>query len=814
MLFLSILCNTFLIMGKKYWAVFYFLFFVIAGKSQSSNNGRIQELFDFGWKFHYGDITNGQNPSLNDADWTTLNIPHDFQINQPWDSASGGARGFKKMGVGWYRKSFNADPSWKGQKVLLDFEGIMLTGEAWLNGHPIGETDYGYLGFGADITNLIKYDSTNVLAVRASTGKRNGSRWYTGGGLFRDVHLIVKNPISVARHGIYITTPQINKEEASVAIQIGIDGIRNKSYDLNIEAEIFDAAGNKVAETHLQAPQRNKLHTVEAKLPMVKVLNPKLWSCETPNLYTARLSLVLDGKVIDRVQQQFGIRTIEFSKDFGFKLNGKKVFIKGIANHDDLGAVGVAAYQTAIAREMDTLKAYGFNAIRTSHNPYSSTFLRLADEKGLLIIDELYDKWSNDDYWAGSKPWTSIWYQNEIEWLKRDRNHPSVILWSFGNELQMREDFAGFPTEDWGVTTYRIMNVLAKRYDSTRKTTVAMFPARAGAIGKTDPDFDIKIFPPELATVTEVSSFNYRWKNYPDYLKHAPDMNIFQSEASTNELTAPYFGMNREKMIGLAYWGAISYWGESNGWPKKGWDFSFFDHALNAYPQAYLIKSIFKEEPLVHIAVQGTAADSITWNDIVVGRNNVQSNWNWKAGRKYNIYTYTNAEQVELFVNGKSIGVRKNEGTGDKQNVILWKDVVYQPGEIVAVARNNGKEVARHQLKTTGKAVALKLVAENNNWTADGMSLNYIKVYAVDKNGARVYNVSPEAVTFSVTGAAKLLAVDNGDQYSDELFDQPVRKLHNGFAMCILRADQKPGAVSIRVNAPGLKGSTLLLATH
>lgn len=784
------------------------------GHGQASAGNRTNELFDFGWKFHYGEMENGAQPGLDDADWRPLDIPHDFQINQPWDSTAGGARGFKNMGVGWYRKTFKADPSWKGKEVLLDFEGIMLTGKAWLNGQKIGETDYGYLGFEADITKLINYDGPNVVAVRASTGKKGGSRWYTGGGLFRDVHLIVKNGVSVARHGVYITTPKVGKSSASVNVQVGIDGIRNKSYNLKVQTDIYGPQGEKVATAVVDAPKRNKLSTVEVKLPLITVNQPKLWSCETPALYTAKVSLLLDGKQIDQVVQPFGIRTIEFSKEFGFKLNGKKVFLKGIANHDDLGAVGVAAYETAIAREMDTLKAYGFNTIRTSHNPYSAAFLRLADEKGFLVVDELYDKWSNKSYWAGSQPWTSIWYQNEIEWLKRDRNHPSVILWSFGNELQMREDLAGFPTGDWGVTTYRIMNVLAKRYDSTRKTTVAMFPARAGAIGKSDPDFDIKIYPPELATVTEVSSFNYRWKNYPDYLKHAPDMNIFQSEASTNELTAPYFGMDREKMIGLAYWGAISYWGESNGWPKKGWDYSFFDHALNPYPQAYLIKSIFKDEPIVRIAVQGTAADSITWNDIVVGRNHVQSQWNWTPGRKYNIYTYTNAEEVELFVNGKSVGVQKNSGTGDKQHVILWKQIPYHAGKILAIARSGGKEVARHELHTTGKAVALKMVAENKDWKANGMALNYIKVYAVDKRGEQVYTVNPEEVTFQVSGAAKLIAVDNGDQYSDELFNTKSRRLHNGFVMGILRAGRTAGAVSISVSAPGLKGGSLQLSMH
>src|SRR6185503_3208505 len=261
--------------------------------------------------------------------------------------------------------------------------------------------------------------------------------------------------------------------------------------------------GKQVAETKTVAPKKSNLATVEVPLPTMNVSNPQLWSCETPDLYSAEVSLLLNGKVIDKLTEKFGIRTIEFSKEFGLKLNGKKVFLKGVANHDDLGAVGVAAYETSIARIMDKLKDFGFNHIRTSHNPYSESFFKLADQKGILVVDELYDKWGSITAWAGSAPWNDLWYNNIKEWIKRDRNHPSVIMWSFGNELQFQEERWNFPSGDWGVTTYRIMDVVAKRYDPTRKTTVAMYPARAGGIIRANPDFRIKenIVPPELARV-------------------------------------------------------------------------------------------------------------------------------------------------------------------------------------------------------------------------------------------------------------------------------------------------------------------------
>jgi beta-galactosidase len=359
-----------------------------------------------------------------------------------------------------------------------------------------------------------------------------------------------------------------------------------------------------------------------------------------------------------------------------------------------------------------------------------------------------------------------------------------------------------------------MIDVLAKRYDTTRPTTVAMHPTRANAIGRDDADFNIKIIPPELATVTEISSFNYRWMNYPDYLKHAPDMIIYQSEATTNELAKPFFGMDRDRMVGLAYWGAIEYWGESHGWPRKGWNYSFFNHALEPYPQAYLIKSIFSDEPLVHIGIIDKANENVEWNDVTVGTQYVSSHWNREAGKKYNIFTYTNADEVELLVNGKSLGVQRNIVDDiNRRNMIYWQNVPYRKGRIVAIARTGGKEVARHQLETTGKAVALRMEVENNNWKADGTDLQYVKIYAIDNKG-RTVPASGGEVTFAVSGAARLIAVDNGNHSSDELFAGNKRQLHNGFAMAILRSTQTAGTVKIKASVNGLKTVEKILATH
>lgn len=788
--------------------------FGLLAAQNADGQGRLFRLFNFGWRFQAGDLKDAYSVNYDDSSWRVLDLPHDFQIEQPWDKGAGGARGFKAMGTGWYRKAFKAEPEWKGKRVLLDFEGIMLVGDVWVNGQKVGGTDYGYLGFETDITKLLRYDADNVVAVSASTGKKGGSRWYTGGGLFRDVHLLVKDSVSIARHGVFISTPIITEQSADVNVQVEVEGISGKQLDVEINARIYSPKGELVTETKRMAPKKNKLATVEVSLPVVAVSNPQLWSCETPNLYRAEITLVHNGKVIDNVTEKFGIRTLEYSPEFGFKLNGKKLFLKGIANHHDLGAVGAAAFDRAIERQFELLKKFGYNHVRTSHNPYSKSFMELADKHGILVVDELIDKWSDQSYWGGRVPFTQLWYKMIPEWIKRDRNHPSVIMWSIGNELQMREDLAGFPTGDWGVTTYRIFDVLVKRYDSTRKTTVAMYPSRAGAISRKDADFNKKVLPPELSTVTEVASFNYRYPDYAQYLEACPDLIVYQSEATSSELTAPFFGMDRDKMVGLAYWGAIEYWGESNGWPKKGWNYSFFNHALEPYPQAYLIKSAFSDEPLVHIGVVDSEKESIEWNDVIVGRMPLSSHWNRAEGSKQNLFTYTNADEVELLVNGKSLGIQKNKRDDIRsRNMIYWQNIPYgKGGNIIAIARNNGKEVARHQLETTGKAKALKIELENADWKADGMDLQYVKVYAVDSKG-RVVPATEGEVAFEVSGEAKLIAVDNGDHMTDELFSGNHKKLHQGFVMAILRSNQTSGNVKIKASLKGLKSAEKKMMT-
>ena len=735
---------------------------------------RVNRDFSRGWKF-----TNEQGASR------LVDIPHDFQFEQPWVEKAGGARGFKWGGTkATYENTFDFDPAWEGRRVYLEFESIMSNGEVFLNGHKAGESDYGYLGCTLDITDLVVKDKPNIVKVVANSGSQRGSRWYTGGGLTRPVHLIVKSAVSVIEDGLQIIASKIEDDQWSVQVGVQLDGYRGlgRKNELIVKCAIKDPAGKIVTEGEKKAPW-SKMRHQEVKLDDFKLDNPLIWDLNSPNLYTCEIKLMLNGKNVDQVVDRFGFRTLEFNKDFGFKLNGRKLWIFGMANHHDIGALGAAEYEDGIRRLVRTIKRFGYNTIRCSHNPYAKALYRVADEEGLLIVDELYDKWGfgGGTWWIGSRKQGEVWPQHMKRWMMRDRNHPSVILWSFGNEFQMNENICGYDTDDWGVTTYRMMREFARRWDPTRLTTCAMFPARAGGVGKNDPkDLYNTYTPPELATVTDVSMFNYQPQAYADYLKCAPWMVLLQSEATTSEWLYPMNIMDREKMVGLCYWGAVEYWGESNKWPKKGWNYSFFSETLEPFPQAWLITSgAYPEKPLIHIGVLEQHADSQSWNEQKSGQDKLSENWTRKPGSKAQVAVFSNRDEVELFLNGKSLGKRQvSHDASSKANVVWYKDVVWEPGELKAVA--DGVEYVIH---SAGPVVEYKVEEE-----FAGKELVYYRVTGVDKDG-RVNLACEDKLTVSVGGGAKLYALSNGDHHTDELFTPNItaKKLYDGSLQVIVR---------------------------
>lgn len=785
----------------------------------AADNPRVVRNFNFGWRFHLGDVANAQSSTFNDSDWESIVVPHDFQIYQPWVAPSKGekadnsdiasnvksrlsSRGFKEMGIGWYRKTFTPDESWRGKRIILDFEGIMLVGDVYLNGERIGGTDYGYLGFDIDVSKLMKFGQPNVLAVKANTQRPENSRWYTGGGLYRDVSLIVTDPQQYfVRHPLYITTPNVSEAEATVIVQAEM-ACYLRVKDLKVNTKIVDANGNVVSDVTNTIPYNRGQKINEYIVDSITLESPKLWSCETPHLYNATVTIFKpDGTVADQVSENFGVRWFEYSPEFGFKLNGKKVLFKGNANHHTLGALGAAAYPRAMEKRIQLLKQFGFNHIRTSHNPYSKSFLDLCDKYGMLVVDELYDKWLTQ-YAGGRTEWLNLWQHDVPEFVRRDRNHPSVVMWSLGNELQQ---YWSLPFADWGITPYRLQKELLLRYDKTRPVTVAMHPR--GRNLKTDS------LPAPLALETDIASYNYRYMYFPGDSRRFPDMIFYQSEANTSMMGPNFFEMDLDKVVGLAYWGMIDYLGESNGWPAKGWVQGAFDISLEPKPIAYLLWSMFKpDDPVVHIGIIDSD-DNTVWNDVKVGTQRMSDHWNRKAGSTLSLYTYTNADEVELFVNGKSVGVKKNSDNPRTRNKIKWDNVKYEEGYIEAVAKKAGKVVARHKIETTSDAVKLVVAPDNQQWKADGQDLQHIRVWAVDKKGRRVHGAQNE-LTFAVDGPAEIVGVINGDMTSEELTVGNKRRLYNGTATVILRSTQEAGDVNLLVTTNGHKKVKLKMETN
>ena len=764
------------------------------------------ETLNFGWEF-------SRDKSFKDVE--KVNVPHDFQISQPWVTPSPdekpdntnaaaniksrlSARGFKEIGTGWYKKTITPDASMKGKRVILDFEGIMLTGDVYLNGEHVGGTDYGYVGFEIDITNKLKYGQQNEILVKAETQNETASRWYTGGGLFRNVNLITtSSELYLERHPLYITT----RDNQYVTVGVEFTN-RGRQREVKIGLKLYDPNGVCVYESTENFSRRGASRTQEVKMKEIKVTDAQLWDTEHPNLYRAEVTLMTkDGVPTDSYSEHFGIRTIEYGPDFGLKLNGKKVLLKGYANHHTLGALGAAAYPRAIEKRIQLMKEFGMNHIRTSHNPYSRQFVELCDKYGMLIVDELYDKWTRQHSGARA-PFMNHWAYDVSEWVKRDRNSPSVVMWSLGNELQQDPNQ---PFNDWGVTCYKMMKPVLERYDSTRKVTVAMHPRYR--------NWETDSLPCDLAMQTDIQAYNYRYMYFPGDGKRFPWMTFYQSEASTQAMGQNYFEMDLNKVIGLAYWGAIDYLGESMGWPQKGWAQGVFYISLDPKPKAYYMRSFFKpDEPVVHMAVLQSEKLEM-WNGVAMANDRMSENWNLSDGSKANIYIYTNGDEVELLLNGKSLGRKANPTDNAKlRNQIRWGEIDYKPGKLEAVAYKNGKVIARHALETTSKPAKIIAEPDNAEWKADGMDLQHVKLTVVDGKGRRVYNYNDE-LQFNVTGDASIVAVTNGDISTDEIATQQHVRLWQGQAVVILRSGCQPSKVTLTTKPKTFKDIVTKLET-
>ena len=783
--------------------------------------------FDENWRFLKGDATGAEQPAFDDSAWRKLDLPHDWAIEGPFDVKYGPSTGGLPIsGTGWYRKHFTAPAADKGKYYSVEFDGAMSNSTVWINGRELGSRPYGYSSFEYDLTKDIKFGSENVIAVRLMPEEAS-SRWYPGAGIYRNAWLVVTGPVHVAYMGTYVTTPEVTPASATVSVKSEIRNRNARPASVIVETVVLDAAGKQAGHQLSNvtvAPESSS--TVAAT---INVASPQRWDIKTPYLYQAVTMVRAGSQVADRYVTPFGIRTIEFNRDKGFLLNGRVLKLNGVCDHSDLGALGMAVNRRATERQLEILKAMGFNALRTSHNPPSPEILEACDRMGILVMDEAFDMWSIPKVRNGSAKYFAQWGQRDMrDFLMRDRNHPSVILWSIGNEVPDQNNANGWETA-------KMLTAIAHEVDPTRPTTSA-FNSWQAAIKN------------GLADQVDIPGFNYQPMQYEQIQKDHPKWIVFGSETescvssrgvydlpvsanavlstlqvSSFDTVAPAWAYCPDvefdaqdrlpNVLGEFVWTGFDYLGEptpygrANQWPSRSSYFGIIDLAGFPKDRYYMYKSKWTTEPVVHVLPH--------WN------------WQGKEGQPIPIMVYTNAEEVELFVNGKSLG-RKKLGidttvipvnpnvTQTRQFTSKYRlewEAPYAPGSLRAVGYKGGKQVGVDEIKTAGPAARVRLIADRTKVSADGQDLSYITARIEDRDG----NLCPLAnnlVQFKVEGAGKLEATDNGNAASEEPFQSGKHTAFNGLALLIVRSNKgAPGRIHVTASSDGLAAGTAELTT-
>jgi beta-galactosidase len=778
--------------------------------------------------------------SLDDSRWRKLNLPHDWGIEGPFKQEYPGETGkLPWWGVGWYRKYFTVPAEDKGIQTYLDVDGAMAYASVWLNGEFVGGWPYGYSSWRVDLTPFIHFGGNNVIAIRLDN-PTNSSRWYPGGGIYRNVWLIKLSPVAVAHWGTFITTPEINKESASVNIKVSVDNHSASEANIKVDAEIYELNSRDQKSPH-PAASTEKVDTkavpgslTESTLSAT-VRQPKLWSIQNPSRYVAVITLTQDGKVIDRYETPFGIRTIKFTADNGFLLNGQRVPLNGVCDHHDLGALGSAINTRAIERQLEILKEMGCNAIRTSHNPPAPELLDIADRLGFVVMDEAFDCWvrgkTRNDYHLLFPDW----HEKDLRALiRRDRNHPSVILWSIGNEIAEQGSPAG----------HKIAAELAaivRSEDLTRPVTAGCNNYNAGFNG--------------FQKQVDVFGYNYKPFDYGKVRATNENLPLFGSETASciSSRSEYFFPVGTNKNGGKADFQMSSYdlyappWATPPDWEFHGQDefpyvagefvWTGFDYLGEPTPynsdtsnllnftdpaeKARLAKELdeigkirvpSRSSYFGIIDLAGFKKDRFyiyqaRWRP-ELPMAHILPHWNWpeRVGQVTPIHVYTSGDEAELFLNGKSLGKKKK---GQYEYRLHWDDVSYQPGELKVVAYKNGKKWAAETMKTTGPAAKLVLSADKYSYLkADGRDLSYVTVTIADNAGLLVPR-SKNRISFSISGPGEIIATDNGDATNLESFQSKERNAFNGLALVIVRhnGEPGPGTIILKAESPGLKSA-------
>jgi beta-galactosidase len=790
---------------------------VICTLTGYSQQPRTVTDFDKGWHFHLGDVTGGEKENVNDAGWRMLNLPHDWSIEGKFskDNPATPEGGALPGGVGWYRKTFTVPSDQKDKRIYIDFDGVYQKSDVWINGHHLGFRPNGYISFRYELTPYLNFGSKNTIAVKVDNSVQPNSRWYSGSGIYRNVWLVTTNKHAISQWGTYVTTPEINKKSAVIEVQTKI-GVASFGKQLHLKTLILDQSGKVLASTvSIIAGVGYQVNsTILQKLSLT---NPKLWSVDNPYLYKV-VSQVLDGvKVLDSYNTPLGIRYFNFDADKGFSLNGKPMKILGVCNHHDLGSLGAAVNTRALERQLQMLKAMGCNGIRTSHNPPAPELLDLCDKMGFIVMDEAFDCWE----WKKAKYdyhlYFKEWHKRDLEdQILRDRNHPSVFIWSIGNEIPQQGD----------TSALRVAPELAgivHSLDKTRPITTANDNPTKGnkiiqsgaidLIGYNYHEFDYATFhdrfPGKKFIATETTSgletrghydmpsdsiriWPARWdkpftEGNPDNSVSAYD-NVRPAWGSTHEATWKVM-KKYDFLSGMFVWTGFDYMGEPTpySWPSRSSYFGIIDMAGFPKDIYYMYQSEWTNKNVLHIF----------------------PHWNWEPGKTVDVWAfYNNADEVELFLNGKSVGVKKK--TGDDLHV-MWR-LKYEPGTLKAVSRKNGQVVLTREIRTAGPPAKIELVADRKNIKADGKDLSFITVRILDKAGNLVPNAG-NMVNFKINGEGFIASVDNGDEVSHDPFKADYRKAFNGLALAIIQSKEKAGNITFTATSEGLQGATMVLKT-
>lgn len=769
-------------------------------------HGRRVECFNFDWKYHEGDVTNAQYPDFDDRQWNLVQLPHDAAIGRaPVNRKDKGSlwNGFVPRSIGWYRKSFNLSDPLGGDRLIVEFGGVYRDAQVWLNGDYLGRWLNGYLDFAADLTDHVKVGN-NVLAVRYDNSSTNSARWYTGEGIYRNVWLKRLAPIHVERDGQFIYTSLLPDGSARVSIDTEIQSHLPETTNANLLVEILSPAGKIVARRTGAAPvsdRRVQLVHLDAS-----IATPSLWNPEQPALYTARTTVRVGGNAVDQVEEKFGVRTLDFSPEHGLLLNGTKLFLNGVNLHDDLGAVGTAAFERAIERRLETMKRLGVNAVRLSHNPHDRAFLEICDRLGLLVFDEAYDKWT-DQYYGPGQDFKDHWRRDVEAFVRRDRNHPSVFLWSVGNE-PVEQQKSG--TDDEDAALLSSMTRFVRTLDPTREVTAALYPARWNGIKWNQKGYE-QAPPHQLAFLQEVTSVNYQSGFFARDEENYPQMIWLLSEAATTGWGDVFFGYPHEPIVGQFYWGGTDYLGECEKWPQRGWYRGVVALTDVFKPSSYYVQSYYSSNPMVHLAVYNSKdKTSAVWNDVALEWQNMYDQWNFTLGENLEVATFSNADEVELLLNGRSLGTQRMADCPKQK--MTWK-VAYEPGELKAVARTGGKIVAQDTIRTAGAPKKIVLEPDRSRLKANGLDLSFITFKVTDDQGVQC-PVNAPAIHFDLAGEGTEAGVANANMFSSESYQGEDRSPWLGAGLLVVRSTRESGSITVKATGDGLESASLTIASE